>query len=84
MKLCSTCSALENGLQAFSPAWEQREEAGWSQTAPFALCIGACGLCGEQSVMAFLNLVFPKRMRNIFYSLVAKMCDFILQKNNEF
>lgn len=30
--------------------------------------------------MAFLTLFFPKRIRQIFYSLAAKMCDFILQK----
>lgn len=51
---------------------------------PFALVYGACGLCGEKCLMAFLILVFPKRIRQIFYSLAAKMCDLMVQKRMSF
>lgn len=51
---------------------------------PFALVYGACGLGGETCLMGFLTLVFPKRIRQIFYSLAAKMCDFIVQKMMSF
>lgn len=47
---------------------------------PFALVYGACGLYGEKCLMDFLILVFPKRIRQIFYSLAAKMCDLMVQK----
>lgn len=47
---------------------------------PSALAYSACCLCRKKSLMVFSTLVVPERIRQIFYSLAAKMCDFILQK----
>lgn len=83
---CCRCAALTmHGravcrLSQLLKSSERRLATARLHLLPFALAYDACWLCGKKPLMVFSTLVFPERIRKIFYSLVAKMCDFILQK----